>query len=371
MARRRQFGSIRRLQSGRYQVHYRDPDDDARKSGPTLFATKGEASRWLAELETSLGTGTYLSPELGKVTFGEHAQTWLNSKANLRPTTHELYTYLLRVHLLPTFGKIRLDAINPATIRVWHSALMNERGLSQTSAAKAYRLLRQILQVAVDDRVIRENPCRLKGAATERSRERSIPTLAEVAAVAEAINPRFNAMVWLAALAGLRRGECLGLARKHLKLDDQPTVTVERSLVETERFGTMLQDPKTNAGHRTVALPESLARILRDHLDAYVGRDPEAFVFTTALSGRPPSDKTWKSTWDKARRGTGVQFTFHDLRHHAGTLNAQAGATLKEAMARLGHASADAALRYQHAVASRDTVIASAIDDLVRAERSA
>ena len=54
----------------------------------------------------------------------------------------------------------------------------------------------------------------------------------------------------------------------------------------------------------------------------------------------------------------GVSCTFHDLRHVAGTLNAAAGATIKEAMARLGHASPVAALRYQHAVAARDAVIA-------------
>ena len=282
-----------------------------------------------------------------------------------------LYAYLLRVHLEPTFGRVRIDSIAPSSVRAWYASLLQDRGLSQSSAAKAYRLLRQILQAAVDDRLIRENPCRLKGAATEHSEERSIPTLIEVRAAADAIDPRFSAMVWLAALVGLRRGECLGLARRHLRLDNEPTIRVERSLVETDRFGSMLQAPKTAAGFRTVAIPESLASMLRVHLDAYVGSDPEAFVFTTARSGRPPSDKTWKSLWDKARRGTGLTFTFHDLRHHAGTLNAQAGATLKEAMARLGHASPEAALRYQHAVASRDAVIASAIDVLVRAERSA
>ena len=371
MARRRQFGTIRQLSGGRYQVHYRDPTDDSRKPGATTFATKAEAGLWLAQLQTALTDGTHLDPKAGRVNFDEYAKSWLATKTNLRPTTEELYSYLFRVHIEPTFGRLRVDAINTPTVRAWHADLTGGRGLSQSTSAKAYRLLRQMLEAAVDDRLIRENPCRLKGAATERSDERLIPTLAEVDRLAEAIDARFRAMVWLAALAGLRRGECLGLARKHLRLDDNPpSVTVERSLIETDRHGVILQAPKTMAGNRKVALPESLAAILRTHLAHNVGSEADAFVFAMERSGRPPSDKTWKSIWGHARRTADVAYTFHDLRHHAGTLNAQAGATLKEAMARLGHASPEAALRYQHAVARRDADNASAIDVIVRAQNA-
>ncbi|MGB5756367.1 MAG: site-specific integrase, partial [Acidimicrobiales bacterium] len=67
----------------------------------------------------------------------------------------------------------------------------------------------------------------------------------------------------------------------------------------------------------------------------------------------------------QARKAAGVECTFHDLRHVAGTLNAQAGATLKEAMRRLGHSSPDAALRYQHAVDERDAAIADAVGQII------
>jgi integrase len=52
---------------------------------------------------------------------------------------------------------------------------------------------------------------------------------------------------------------------------------------------------------------------------------------------------------------------FHDLRHTAGTLAARTGATTKELMARLGHASANAALIYQHASSDRDRTIADGL----------
>ena len=67
-----------------------------------------------------------------------------------------------------------------------------------------------------------------------------------------------------------------------------------------------------------------------------------------------------------ARANADVDCTFHDLRHVAGTLNAAASATIKETMARLGHSSPEAALRYQHALAQRDAEIADAVDAWLR-----
>jgi integrase len=55
----------------------------------------------------------------------------------------------------------------------------------------------------------------------------------------------------------------------------------------------------------------------------------------------------------------------HDLRHTGATLAAATGASTKELMNRLGHASSDAALRYQHATEDRDRSIAEALSDLV------
>lgn len=89
-------------------------------------------------------------------------------------------------------------------------------------------------------------------------------------------------------------------------------------------------------------------------------------LFTAAHSGQTPTKVVWRRAWGKARNQAEVTCTFHDLRHVAGTLNAAAGATIKEAMARLGHSSPEAALRYQHALQERDGEIASAVDRLLR-----
>ena len=286
------------------------------------------------------------------------------SKTSLRPRTIEFYGYLLRIHILPIFEGVPLIRLNSATIRVWNADL-RVGSISETTAAKAYRLLRQILQAAADDRIIRENPCRSKGATKEHSQEREIPTLDQVNRVAEAIEPRYRAIVLLAALAELHKGECFGLARRHIDLEaDPPTVRVERARVETHAFGMISQDPKSEAGIRTVALPSLPAAEFRELLDRWVAPDGDALVFTAEHSGDTPSKVVWRRAWGKARASAGVDCTFHDLRHVAGTLNAAAGATIKEAMARLDHASPEAARLYQHAAKSRDGEVASAVDRL-------
>jgi integrase len=72
------------------------------------------------------------------------------------------------------------------------------------------------------------------------------------------------------------------------------------------------------------------------------------------------------SVWKRARGAVGRDdLHLHDLRHFGATLAAQAGATTKELMTRLGHASPVAALRYQHATAERDQALAARIDALI------
>ena len=105
------------------------------------------------------------------------------------------------------------------------------------------------------------------------------------------------------------------------------------------------------------------------HLAEFVADDPEALLFATARSGDVPRASSWTRIWDHARTAAGApELRFHDLRHLAGTLTALAGGTIKEIQARLGHASPDAAMVYQHVAQGRDGVLAAEIDRIIRGE---
>ena len=293
-----------------------------------------------------------------------YADDWMATRT-LRPGTQALYRSQLRRHLLPTFGDTELDAISPADVRRWYAGRI-ETGLSTVTVAKQYRLLRAILSTAVDDGLISTNPCQIRGGGIERSPERTIPTIADVSALADGLPAELRAVPWIAALAGLRKGEILALARRHIDIEGA-RISVTRSLQEVTGQGAVLSPTKSTSGVRVVAIPQRLVDILEAHLADHVKPDPDALLFTNTY-GREVRASLWTPAWDTAREEAGVDVRLHDLRHLAGTLTAQAGATLREIMDRLGHSSPQAAMRYQHVALERNERIARAIDDLLDAE---
>jgi len=98
---------------------------------------------------------------------------------------------------------------------------------------------------------------------------------------------------------------------------------------------------------------------------------PQALLFgSEAVSNRPISRKTFYRQWKRAVTATEMEgFRFHDLRHTANTLTALTGASAKELMARMGHASSRAALIYLHATPQRDREIATAPSKVISASR--
>jgi hypothetical protein len=101
--------------------------------------------------------------------------------------------------LLPGLGTEPLNAITPMAVRRWRAELLKAGRPGESTIAKAYRLLSGILSTAVIDNVIPRNPCVENGAGVERAKEMRAATPAEVAVLAEAIDPRYRALVLTAA----------------------------------------------------------------------------------------------------------------------------------------------------------------------------
>lgn len=346
-AKRRRFGRIRRLPSGRFQARY-SLDDGRLRCAPTTFTTEAEADRYLAMVETELARGTWFDPEAGDIRLESYAPRWLVERpVELQPRTAEIYGHLLRRHIYPTFGGTALNRITSAAVRSWNAAL-RESGVGAVTAAKAYRLLKAILATAAEDDLIPRNPCRLKAAGVERSPERKPPSLAEVNLIVEAIEPRYRLLVLLGTWSGLRWGELAGLTRQ--RVDSLHGVLhVVEALVETGDGRRWIGPPKSAAGRRTVAVPPHLWPAVEAHLNEYVGLAPDALVFTKA-NGSMLDRRNFHTMWRRATRKAGVaDYHFHDLRHLAATMAAVSGATTRELMRRMGHASQRAALIYQHA----------------------
>ncbi len=118
--RRREYGSLRHLPSGRWQARY--PGSDGRlRPAPQTFPSQQAAAGWLASLQTDLARGAWVDPRRGEEPFADYATAWLTQRVDLRPRTHELYGGLLERHLLPYHGSTPLAALSPAVVRRWHA----------------------------------------------------------------------------------------------------------------------------------------------------------------------------------------------------------------------------------------------------------
>ncbi len=304
-------------------------------------------------------------------TLEVYAIQWLDQRTGLSPRTREIYSDQLRLHILPlvddkvpALGKVPLAALTPELVRRWYRALADHR--SPSVAAKAYVRLRQILARAVDDDRIAKNPCRIERGGVEHHPERRFATVDQLLDLADAVPARYRAMVLTAGLAGLRQGELFALRRDDVDLD-AGEIHVRRKRLRLASGIVIEDDPKSAAGRRTVALPEPLVDELGTHFERFVPEEDDAYVFTSS-EGLPLERNNFRRrVWDPATEKSGLDgLRFHDLRHSAGTLAARTGATTKELMARLGHASARAAMIYQHATEDRDRRIADALGEMVR-----
>jgi len=122
--------------------------------------------------------------------------------------------------------------------------------------------------------------------------------------------------------------------------------------------------PKSEAGLRSVALPRFVVGALKEHLATWAEPGAAGLVFPTSEGGWMRRSNFRRRVWLPATKAVGVEgLRFHDLRHSAATL-AAAGATTKELMARIGHSTHEAAIRYQHVMDGRDAAIAEALDAL-------
>jgi integrase len=171
-----------------------------------------------------------------------------------------------------------------------------------------------------------------------RAGYRSELRVALVVALAQAIHPRFRALVLVAAYAGLRWGELVGLRVKRVDLLHQ-RITVAEQATEIDGHFTW-GPPKTEAGRRTVTLPAVAAAALAEHLATYSQPGPEGLVFTSTEGGLLRRSNFNRRVWRPATRAAGLEgLRFHDLRHTSATLSIAAGASTRELMARMGHSS--------------------------------
>ena len=368
------FGTAHKLPSGRYRAMYYGPDG-RRYTAPTTFVTKSAARAWLALRQADIIRKAWEPPEAttrpGKLTFGQYAEQWLARRQvagrRLKARTRQQYRWLLDDHLIPEFGTKPLRSITSDEVRDWLDSFGTN---TPTVRSHCYGLLRAVLATAASDGKIGANPCVIRGAATTKRKITIRPaSLPELTKLTQAMPERYAAMILLASWCALRFGELTELRRHDIDLDADKrigVIRIERAVVRTED-GFAVTTPKSDAGTRDVAVPPHLVPVIQAHLAVHVGPEPDALLFPAHHGGHLAPSTLYRRFYAAREAAGRPDLRFHDLRHSGAVLAASTGATIAELMARLGHSTPAAAMRYQHAAQGRDQAIAELMSKIADA----
>lgn len=358
-----------RTGESRYEVRLRGLDGKERSR---TFRTRKEAERYERAQQTAVDQGLWVDPRSGRVTLSSWSAEWQRTVVHLRPTTRRIYDANLRNHILPVLGDIEIGKLTPSTLRSWLSGLTTKVGghgkpLALGSVAQAYRTLNRVLSAAVDNELLGRNP--LRGVKAPRVEVEPMRFLShdEVATLAAAIDPRYRALVLVAAYSGLRAGELGALRRKHVDLLHRTITVVEQ--VQAISGHHVVSPPKSAASRRSVALPGVVTAALEVHLSAYADPGPEGLLFPAPEGGFLRLENFRRRVWTPATVAAGVApLRLHDLRHTCASLAIAAGADVKVLQRMLGHASAALTLdRYGHLLPGQAQSVADRLDEMARA----
>jgi integrase len=317
--------------SGKWAVDWYDPKRHRRE-----FDRKGDADAFEATIRTEKQKGTYMPIE--KIpTFADVSASLLASKESLRPGTWRNVDIILRQHLLPKWGALRLDYVTVPDIETWMRELIERRSTGT---------LRNIMTVAgeVYDEAIRHgqwsrpNPFRVAkrpvkqveaiadpeaSVDDDEDGERAITeaevfTAPQVRSLIDHADDDMRLLVETAAQTGMRQGELLALrwSRIDFKADGTGEIRVEHSLSWAKGPGDAkptprLYPPKTKAGKRTIPLTRSLVTALKAHKLSHPGE----IVFSNGGDYERP-ERALRAVKRAKRKARNLpDLSFHALRH--------------------------------------------------------
>ncbi len=355
-----------------YRGAYVGPDGKRRYvSG----STKEGARKALREGRTNSDAGLVF--DAGKLTLGDYLDRWLadSVRDTVRQRTYERYESIVRVHLIPSIGRVKLKALTPAHVR----ALYRERldsGLAARTVLHLHRTLSKALKQATDDGLIPRNaagpvkPPRPRREEIRPLNREQVRVLFAAASERQGkAGDRLEALYVVAVTAGLRRGELLGLKWEDVDLE-AGMIQVRRTLSEP-KGGYIFEAPKSGKG-RQIRLARKAATALREHRKRQLAERMEhaglwqdhGLVFPSTVGTPLSGGNLTRAFKAMLKRAVLPEIRFHDLRHTCATLLLRQGVNPKYVQDLLGHDDISLTLNvYSHVLPDMGDAAAGAMDD--------
>ncbi|MCB9677901.1 MAG: site-specific integrase [Alphaproteobacteria bacterium] len=338
--------------------------------------TRAEVAEKLTDLLKSVKDGLPVPSD--RLTMGGYLDEWSAKHATkIRASTADRYARMLRVHVGPVIGSVKLSRLEPRDLdRVF--ATMHANGSAPATIRQARAIIGRALRDAERQGLVARNVAKLTDPPKVERREMECLNPEQARAfltAAQDPGERFGALFVLAISHGLRLGELTGLRWDDLDLD-AGTLTVRNQLqaVRGPQGETWkLVPPKTARSRRALALSTVATEALRAHRARQAEErlrmgpawdDSWGLVFTNEI-GRPvhPSNLTRRHFQPLLKRAELPRIRFHDLRHSAATLLLSAGEPVVAVSASLGHSQVSTTLNtYAHAMPEHLAQVATTVD---------
>jgi integrase len=272
----------------RYEVRLRTASG---REYSRTFRTRKEAERFEATEVADRARGTWIDPRRAETRFARVAADWLTSHPSKKESSLARDQSVVNGHLIPALGDVPIGQITQADVQ----RLVNTWAthLAPRTVRRHYAVLRAILTLAVDSERILRSPCRKIKLPEEPPVRHHIVTPDELADLASALGQDDASLLDLAAITGLRWGECAGLRVADIDfLGRSLTVATQRTRGLGGRM--VSSDPKWHSV-RTIAVPGELLELLGAHLRkrGLTGGDVAEPVFV-APDGKPLHYSNWR-----------------------------------------------------------------------------
>lgn len=333
--------------------------------------TRKEVAQKLKDTLAQVDAG--LTIKAAKYTLDGYLAEWMGSmRSSVRPRTWEQYDQVIRTHINPYIGKLRLKDLRPDHIQKLYNLKQDQLGAATIRIMHA--ILHKSLKQALKWGLVSRNSADAVTRPREVRAEMTVLTAEQAQSLLSYVTgSRYEALYYLALITGLRRGELLGL-----KWSDLDWVTgvlmVQRQLLWTKTNGLAFAEPKTKKGRRPVKLGMSAIDKLRKHLALQqterrfnVKRWQENDLIFPSMIGTPMDPTNLTHFHGELIGKIGLpKIRFHDLRHTAATLMLQEGIHPKVVQERLGHSTITMTLdQYSHVLPGMQDEAAERLDTLL------
>ncbi len=324
--REKDTGSVYERSNGRFIGEYDDAYGKRRYvSGKSKPEVRAKLRKLLADKEEGIA---YDSENLA---VGQYVERWLAAvQHTVRPSTHERYCQLLRLHVVPTLGKVRLSRLNALQVQALYRSKLDEE-LSPNTVRKIHVALFTALKQAVRWYLVRSNVC--ESVTPPKEAECEVKSLSKEqvkALLSAAERTNFYALWLLSVTSGMRESEILALAWDCVDLD-RGTATIKRTVWKGKVY-----PPKSPRSQRTIQLSQKTIHALQEHK---AKQQDSQWCFPNQV-GRPMDRHGFiNRKWKRLVKDAGLPHNtrFHDLRHNCCVTLLMAGINPRVVSDQLGH----------------------------------